>query len=165
MSQPNVTINLDVEINYCQVYIYSVPWQGRDNDAVLRALNDARQSDRFVGVADGLIDLVTSVQWNPHAPMRIETWMQEPPDDDNNWDHVVDVDLDVTNDRLHFEGSGGCVPIPCEVPSGTYRARVSGRGYAEAAEGAEGMDSYRIRLWHRAADSSPEMRKRWPGLR
>ncbi|MCK2238230.1 MULTISPECIES: hypothetical protein [unclassified Crossiella] len=165
MTQPTVTTDLDVEINHGQVYIYAqAPWaDDPSNNAVLRALDDARQSGRFVGVADALIDLVTPVQWNFHAPMRIEIWSLEPPADDDAWDQVVDVDLDVPNGRLWFEGSGGREPIPCDVPAGTYRARVSGRGYTEAADGAEGLDSYRLRLWPRGDETSPALRRGWPG--
>jgi hypothetical protein len=165
MTHPSVEINLEVEINYGQVYIYSVtPWaDDPENTAVLRALDDAHRSGRFVGVADGVLDLVTPVQWNFNAPMRVEVWPQEPPTDDDNWDQVVDIDLDVPTGQLSFEGSGGREPIPCEVPVGDYRARVSGRGYTEAKEGVEGMDSYRVRLWPRDARCPPQLRKSWSG--
>lgn len=169
MNQPTLTINLDVEIDYGQLYIYSQPPDDSDpdpdNHAVLRAFNDAWGTHRFVGVADGLIDLVTPVQWNFHAPMRVEVWPTEPPSDEDNWDHVVDVDFDVTNDQVIFEGSGGRPPIRSDepVPSGTYRARISGRGYTEAETGAEGMDSYRLQLWPRTGSAAPQLRKSWPG--
>jgi hypothetical protein len=75
---------LEVEIDYGQVYIYcKSPWAD-DTNAVLRALDDAWQSNRFVGVSDGLVDLVTPIQWNFHAPMRVEIWALEPPVDDDN---------------------------------------------------------------------------------
>jgi hypothetical protein len=166
MTQPITTTDLEVEINYSQVYIYSLPpWTDdpEGHNAVLRALDDAHSSGRFVGVSEGLIDFLTTAEWNFNAPMRVETWAVEPPDDDQDWDHVVDVDLDVPNGRLMFEGSGGREPITCEVSPGSYRARLSGRGYAEAKEGVQGMDSYRVRLWPRASDHSPTLRKRWPG--
>lgn len=166
-SEPSVSINLQVEIDYGQLYIYSVaPWaEDSDNDAVLRALDDARQSGRWVGVADGLIDLVVPFRKSFDAPMRVEVWPEEPPSDDEDWDHVVDVDFDVRDGELVFEPSGGFTPVRSDepVPSGAYRARVSGRGYAEAADGAVGLDSYRIRLWPRSQASAPALRKSWPG--
>jgi hypothetical protein len=59
MTQPSSTTHLEVEIDSGQVYIYcESPWAD-DTNAVLRALNDAWQSGRFVGVADGLVDLLT----------------------------------------------------------------------------------------------------------
>lgn len=167
-SRPSIAVAMEIEINHGQVYIYPESPYAKtpDSDAVLRALDDAWKSRRFVGVADGLIDLVTPVQWNYHAPMRIEVWSGQPPSDEDNWDHVVDVDFDVTNDQVTFEGSGGRPPIPCvePIPSKTYRVRVAGRGYTEASGGAEGLDSYRLQLWPREADSAPALRKSWPGF-
>ncbi|MCP2259318.1 hypothetical protein LX15_003019 [Streptoalloteichus tenebrarius] len=131
---------------------------------MLRALDDARRSGRWVGVDAGLVDLVVPFRKSFGAPMRVEVWADEPPSDDG-WDHVVDVDLDVRDGLLVFEPSGGFTPTRCEgrVSSGCYRARVSGRGYSAAAQGAEGMDSYRIRLWPRVRTASPVLRGSWPG--
>jgi hypothetical protein len=168
MTEPTTTADLAIEINYGQVYIYSTaPWANDpENNAAMRALDDARQSGRFVGTADGLVDLVTPVQSNFNAPMRVEIWPAEPASDDDDWDHVVDVDLDATTGWLLFEGSGGRNPIICDVPTGTYRARLSGRGYTAAVvDRAEGMDSYRLRLWPRGEDRPPTLRKSWPGWR
>ncbi|MDX8053488.1 hypothetical protein SK571_29305 [Lentzea sp. BCCO 10_0798] len=167
MTQPTTTLDLEVEFSHSQVYIYSVaPWESdpEGHNAVLRALDDAHTSRRFVGVSEGLIDFLTAAEWNFNAPMRVETWAVEPTDDGENWDHVVDVDLDVHNGRLMFEGSGGRPPIPCEVPSGSYRIRLAGRGYTQAQEGVEGMDAYRLQLWPRKGDEPPTLRKRWPGF-
>ncbi|SDC76190.1 hypothetical protein [Actinokineospora iranica] len=168
MTRPDITISTEVEIDYGQVYIYSAsPWGRKPpSEAVTRALNDAEQSERFVGVADGLIDLVVPFRKSFNAPMRIEVWQQEPPPDDDTWDHVVDVDFDVVDGRIVFEPSGGFGSLSTEesVPSGAYRARVSGRGYTEAASGAEGSDSYQLRLWPRDADTPPALRKSWSGF-
>ncbi|MGM1063112.1 hypothetical protein [Saccharothrix sp. Mg75] len=166
MTAPTVTHDLEVQIDHGQLYIYShAPWNDDpDSDARERALNDARNSHRWVGIADGLVDLVTPVQWNLNAPIRVEIWTTEPPADDDRWDHVVDVDLDLMGDTLHFQASGGWSPITCELPSGEYRARVAGRGYQEAGrEGAEGLDAYQLRLWPRTTPAEPALRKCWPG--
>lgn len=166
-SRSSVTIDLEIEIDHGQLYIYSVaPWaDDHDNDAMLRALDDARQSGRWVGAADGMIDLVVPFRKSFNAPMRVEVWPEEPPSDDDNWDHVVDVDFDLHDGQLVFEPSGGFTPIRCDgsVPSGSFRARISGRGYTETVEGAEGLDSYRICLWPRQGESPAELRKSWPG--
>lgn len=51
-----------------------------------------------------------------------------------------------------------------DVPAGRYRARISGRGFTEVGHaGAEGDDSYRMRLWPRSRREDPALRKRWPG--
>ncbi|MDQ3405727.1 MAG: hypothetical protein M3548_20430 [Actinomycetota bacterium] len=163
-SEPTVTIDLAIEIDHGQVYIYSVaPWEAdRDNDVMVRALDDARRSGRWVGIADGVIDLVVPFRKSFDAPMRVEVWPEEPPSDDDNWDHVVDVDFDVRHGKLVFEPSGGFTPVRCDepVPSGRYRVRVLGRGYADVAEG---LDAYRLRLWPRDSDNVPTLRQSWPG--
>ncbi|WP_133847196.1 hypothetical protein [Labedaea rhizosphaerae] len=165
-TQPSTTTDLAIEIDHGQVYIYSVaPWaDDPTNDAVLRALTDARRSGRWVGVADGVIDLVVPFQKSFDAPMRVEVWPAEPIADYENWDHVVDVDFDIHNGQLVFEPSGGFKPVRCEpLPSGQYRARVSGRGYTEMLEGGEGLDSYRLQLWPRDRDRPAEVRRSWSG--
>lgn len=132
---------------------------------MLRALDDARRSGRWVGLADGMIDLVVPFRKSFDAAMRVEMWPAEPPVDDEAWDQVVDVDFDIHNGQLVFEPSGGFTPIRCaaSLPSGRYRVRVSGRGYAEMVAGGDGLDSYRIRLWPRENDRSTELRKSWQG--
>ena len=166
MNVPTVTIDLEVEIDYGQLYLYSVaPWANDpDNDAMLRALDDAERSGRWVGVADGLIDLVVPFRKSFNAPMRVEVWPTTPPSDEDTWDHVVDVDFDVPNGQLVFEPAGGFTPIPSPepVPVGNYRARISGRGYTETDQGADGMDAYRLQLWPRTSNSPPELHKKWP---
>jgi hypothetical protein len=163
MSRPNTVVDLEITVDYGQLYVSGAPLDQVDPDTsgVLRALDDARGSGRYVGVAGGLIDLVTPIQYSANAPMRVETWPGEPVDDRANWDHVVDVDLDVRDGRMFFEASGGWEPVSCEVPTGNYRARLSARGYDQAD--VEGLDAYRIQLWPRASASPPGLRKSWPG--
>jgi hypothetical protein len=166
MSVPTMVVDLEVDISYGQVYLYgAAPWANDpSNDAVLRALDDARTSGRFVGVADGLVDFVSPVQYHFGAPLRLEIWPAEPPAGDAGWDHVVDVDIDIPAGQLHFEGSGGREPFMQEVPRGTYRGRLAGRGYEQAVtDAADGMDSYQVQLWPRNADAPPTLRKGWPG--
>jgi hypothetical protein len=100
---------LEVCIDYCQVYIYDEAAPGADlaTDSVLRALDDAWDSGRTVGAHGGLIDLCAPVQWNFNALMRLEVRSAEPTGDSRDWDHVVDIDLDVPSGRLSFAASGG----------------------------------------------------------
>jgi hypothetical protein len=166
LSELAKVVDLVVEINHGQVYVYSDPPWSKDPqaaNAVLHALDDAQTSGRYVGVSAGVVDVVVPTNWNFDAPMRVETWTAEPLADYGNWDNVVDVDLDVTNDSLTFQGSGGRPPISCIVPSGAYRARIAGRGYDQLKADVDGMDAYRLQLWPREADHSPVLRKLWPG--
>jgi hypothetical protein len=161
---------LIVRADHGQIYIYSpqvvaaADAGGEPGNVYLDALEDATSSRRFVGAAGGLVDLMTPGQWNWRTPVRIEVWASEPPDSVADWDHEVDIDLDVPDGHLVFEASGGSGMVTTEIAAGRYRARVSGRGFAQAgAAGAAGDDSYRLQLWPRSENTLPALRKTWPG--
>jgi hypothetical protein len=159
---------LHVQADYGQIYIYDPQTQTADEAAteddnpLQRAMDDGYESRRFVGHDSGLIDLITPSQYNWKAPMRIELNDAPPPLDTDEWDHVVEVPLPVPSGTLYFEASGGGTPIETQIPSGTYRARLSGRGYVAGAGEIEGQESYRLQLWPaEAADAL--LVKYWPG--
>jgi 8-oxo-dGDP phosphatase len=88
----------------------------------------------------------------------------EPADDRDDWDHEVDADFDIPGGEIIFGAPGGGPSTSAEVPAGTYRVRVSGQGFTELGyAGADGDDSYRLRLWPRGQRAAPVLRKRWPG--
>jgi hypothetical protein len=158
--------DLIVAADYGQIYIYPPAPAGAPGplEEALTALDDAIGSGRFVGVRPGFIDVMTPGQWNFSTPFRLETWSAEPPDDRDDWDHEVDADLDAPTGRIYFEASGGGPVHPADIPAGRYRARISGRGFTELGHaGADGNDSYRLRLWPRGQQEDPALRKRWPG--
>ena len=168
---PEQVIELTIDIDYGQVYIYGVPpWEHPDPEpdpstCLERALDDAYSSGRRLGVDSGLIDLLSPAKMHFDAPMRLELWGQAPDDDCASWDQVVDVDLDLPTGEIRFQRSGDTVVgARADVPPGRYRARIAGRGYDEvqASDAVEcGADSYRIQLWPRTADSEPELVKAW----
>jgi hypothetical protein len=163
--------DLVVEADYGQIYVWSEAsdyYSDREidenNPPEIMALNDAVESGRFVGTCSGLIDIVVPGQWNFETPMRLEIWSGEPDDDRDGWDHEVDVDFDVPEGEVSFQASGGGRNIEAGIPAGSYRVRVSGRGFTELGQaGAEGGDSYRLRVWPREQGQPPALRKRWPG--
>ena len=159
---------LHVESDYGQIYIYDAgadTWEETDteeNNPLMRAMDDASSSRRFVGYDNGLVDVVTPSQYNWKAPMRIEVGDSPPPLDVDGWDHVVEVPLPVPSGRLAFEASGGGAPIETQVPPNTYRARLAGRGYVAGAGQIEGHESYRLQLWP-AKEAPPKLIKYWAG--
>jgi hypothetical protein len=162
---------LEVVADYGQIYIFdpdrppsAAPSTHDDNEA-LRALDDAYESRRFVGYdPDGFVDVVTPSQYNPRVPVRVEVGQEPPPLDLEAWDHVVEVPLPVLSGRLMFMASGSGVSKETTVPAGTYRARISGRGFLEDFEEIEGQvrESFRLQLWP-APPSEPELLRFWPG--
>jgi hypothetical protein len=169
VSRAPLVRELTVQSDYGQIYIYDYEaetWQDADteeNNPLMRALNDASDSRRFVGYDNGLVDLITPSQYNWKAPMRIEVTNSRPPLDAAGWDHVVEVPLPLPSGRLTFEASGGGTPIETRVPPNTYRARISGRGYVAGAGEIEGHESYRLQLWP-AEEAPPRLIKYWPGF-
>jgi hypothetical protein len=169
---PFVRRNLVVAADFGQISVYSAPADddarqplGEPDRRFLLAMNDAFESGRYIGTyGREVVSLVTPGQWNWQTPLRLEVWPVRPPVDASGWDHEVDVDLDVTADRLCFlPGGWSGEPVTTDVPAGKYRARISGRGFELVATGADVEDSYRLQLFPRRRDTAPSVRKQWPG--
>jgi len=155
--------DLIVDADYGQLYIYS-PGTLDDPGVYEAALDDATRSGRHVGVQPGFIDLMTPGQYNFSTPLRLEVWSADPPDDRSGWDHEVDADLDIPDGQIVFEASGGGPATSAGIPAGAYRVRISGRGFTKLGfAGANGTDTYRLRLWPRSRPANPVLRKRWRG--
>jgi hypothetical protein len=160
--------DLEVQADYGQIYIYDPQTQiwdenaTEDDNLLQRALDDASESRRFVGYDGGLVDLLTPSQYNWKVPMRIEVSDEPPPLDAEAWDHIVEAPLPVPSGRLYFEASGGGTPIETQIPAGTYRARLSGRGFVAGAGEIEGHESYRLQLWP-AEKAKAALVKYWRG--
>jgi hypothetical protein len=165
---PSFVRELEVQSDYGQIYIYDPATQAdvdpatEEDDPLFRAMDDATESRRFVGYDRGLVDLLAPSQYNWHAPMRIEVGDAAPPLDIDAWDHVVEVPLPVPSGTLVFEASGGGPSVKTKIPPGTYRARLSGRGYVAGVGEIEGHESYRLQLWP-AEESEPKLIKYWDG--
>jgi hypothetical protein len=163
--QPTASHDLELRIDYHAFFIYDEAHQDDPaSDTAERANEDADSSAMQVGQADKLIAVMTPVQFNYTAPLRVEVWAAEPPADIENWDHVVDIDLDAPTGHLMFRESGPADdPVPCKVESGTYRARVAERGWDITDMQGGGLDDYRVQLWPRTGDAEPRLIKAWPG--
>lgn len=151
--------------DYGQFHIFGTNVDGDDiPDVYTTAMRDAIDSRRFVGTCGALVTVLTPGQYNFHTPVHLEVWPRQPPDDSAGWDHEVDVDLDATEGLLVFDHVGGAGDVVVDVPPIRYRARISGRGFdALGTAGANGDDSYRIRLFPRRRSTPPRLRKAWAG--
>lgn len=166
---PFVNQDLQVESDYGQFYMYDPETQvpvvlpGNDaEDALLLALDEADESRRFLGYRHGLVVFLTPSQYNWRASMRVEVSDRQPASDADEWDHVVESPLPVPSGRLLFQAGGGGTPIETEIPPGTYRARLSGRGFVAGVGEIEGHESYRLQLWP-ADEAEPLLVKYWEG--
>jgi hypothetical protein len=169
-SPASLVRELHVASDYGQIYIYDPETQqdewadvyDEESSAIFRAMDDASESRRFVGYAKGMVDVLTPSQYNWQAPMRVEVSDARPRLDTDEWDHVVEVPLPVPSGTLCFEASGGGEPIETQIPAGTYRARLSGRGFVAGIGEIEGRESYRLQLWP-AEEADPALIKYWSG--
>jgi hypothetical protein len=166
MSTPSYFREIQIEIEGNLFFFYgdrdpSAFFSSPDAPDYVAALSEAEKSPLNVGAVKGIVVVFTPRQWSL-APMRIEVWTAEPPGDNPDWDHVVDIDIDISTGNLYFEAPDmGGDPVRCEVPAANYRARIAGRGYDTPP--GEGQDSYRIQLWSRKDRSTPIARKIWQG--
>lgn len=166
-NEPLIATEVRVPADYGQIHIYcpGADSSGEEGEIPpLAALDDATSSGRFVGSACGMVVVMTPGQWNFDTPVLFEVWPAEPVADTEQWDHEVDIDLEVPQGELLFDAPPGGSAIAVPLPAGDYRARISGAGFTELGfAGAEGSDHYRLQLWPRTASTEPRLRKSWPG--
>ena len=168
MEAPPLVQQLTVEADFSQIYVYDrnelpkdAGVQTEDDNSLLRALDDAYSSGRFVGYDGGVVDIVTPSQYNPRVAVRLEILDGPPPLDLDGWDHVVEVPLPAPSGTIVFEASGGGRQIEAEIPPALYRARISGTGFR--TETFEGDESFRLQLWP-SPEQEPKLLKHWPGF-
>jgi hypothetical protein len=104
--------------------------------------------DRLLAIAPGTIGIGTVR--NMDVPVAIEIHDQEPDDDSSEWDYVVEAALNVASGRIVAAGCTDYFPdaLRVEVPSGSYRVRVSYGGLDSISkDGLSGQDHYRVQLW------------------
>lgn len=156
---------LTVQSDYGQIYITDyeglVEPQTGDDNSLMRSLDDATESRRFVGF-DRMINILTPSQYNWEAPLTLEIWDERPPMELDAWDHVVEGPFPAPSGTIGFEASGGGTPIETRIPPGTYRARVSGAGFVAGVGEIEGRERWRLQLWP-APESEAELLKNWDG--
>jgi hypothetical protein len=159
--------------DYGQVYLYDADrsWS-KDSAEFLQALDDARSRGLSVGVADDLVDILMPRQDNFEAELVVEECDESPPIVEDEWDHIVEFPLVLPTGTLLLAASGGSGETRIELPAGTFRARWSGRNFAEAAAWGYSedvqdhpADEYRLQIWPDTGQHPPEDIKTWPTCR
>ena len=165
MNPPDQVLKLVYDYN--QLYIYDARREfSEDANEYLDALDAANRAGLTVGVASGVVDVLMPRQENSAAALELSI-VQSPPSVIEAADHIVEFDLSCTG-RIALEGSGGSGLAEVDVPSGDYRARLTGFDFDAASawrydDPGYPADHYRLELWP-ADDPSPAAElKRWPG--
>ena len=154
--------------DYNQLYLYDADRERpSDGNEYLEPLGDANENGRSVGAASGVVDVLMPRLENFAASMELHVCSEAPPLRDA-LDHVVEFDLALPSGRLALEGSGGSGVLETRVPSGTYRARLSGTDFAAATEWqyddpADPPDRYWLELWPTDTAAPPAELRRWQG--
>jgi hypothetical protein len=151
---PQRAVDAEVYASHSQFYVADPEAEPR-TDLVW----DGAGLERHLGVTHGLVAVGTIGYCE--LPVRIELWDEEPPDDFDDWDHVVDASLDVGSGRIVLAGvEGEAEGEPIEVEPGTCRIRSAAAGL-DGADEMDGGDRYRVQLWPAPA-AAPDVRKWWP---
>lgn len=157
--------HLTVQSDYGQIYVTDaeglVEPQTEEDNSLMRSLDDATDSRRFVGF-DRMVNIITPSQYNWEAPLALEVWDGTPPLELDGWDHVVEGPFPAPSGTIFFEASGGGTPIEARIPPGVYRVRVSGAGFVAGIGEIEGHERWRLQLWP-AVESEPKLLKDWEG--
>jgi hypothetical protein len=121
---------------------------------------DKETFKRRLAVAPGLIAIdAASYRF---VPVVVEVLDNDPPEDFDAWEHVVEAGLHVRSGRLVVYAPTldfrRAKRIP--LPPGPYRMRVSSRGLSTVPpNGLAGDDNYRVQLWRVPSMSGPTVRK------
>lgn len=143
---------LVVELDYGQFYLSGTEV---DPGLVQQALTQALDGEG-VAQADGVVVVLSPHQNNLEMPLAVEVWDGAPDEDLDQWEQAFEAHLDVSDGGLIY-GSPTMSSTAIDLPAGSYRALITGTGFA--AEGWPGSttpgDHWRIQLWPDAGPPGP----------
>jgi hypothetical protein len=160
---------MEFAYDYNQLYVYDAGIDldvSDDGNPYLEALDATSQSGLTVGAASGIVDVLMPRQENFSAIIDVIQG-DSAPSVSETADHVVEFDL-TSSGRIKLEGSGGSGELEIEIPTGAYRARLSGFDFEAASRWSYDdpgypADHYRLELWPSDASQPPAELRRWAG--
>jgi hypothetical protein len=143
--------DFQVAMDYGQFVIMA---GGDDIERQAEALTLAFDADGIAQLGT-LVVVLTPNQWNFELPLRLEVWDEEPASDLDEWQHALEVHIDVV-DGLWWESpttEGQDLP----VPPGAYHVLITGRGFTafDQPEPDTATDHWRLRLWPSPGPAGP----------
>jgi hypothetical protein len=156
--EPDSIRDFQVAMDYGQFYLYvAEPAEGESGEDLM--LNGAVEPDG-VAQSPAAVLVESPHQNNFDMSLRVEVWADRPDDDLHEWEEALEASLVIGGYGLRYSSPTLDI-VDLEVPPGTYRALVTGRGFV--AVGWPGSttpgDRWRIRLWP-DADIRPGSRLR-----
>jgi hypothetical protein len=164
MGQGTRSLTFGYDFNQLYLHDGELPDEG---NPYLEALDDANENGRSIGLKSGVVDILMPRRENFAASMQFRL-LAEAPSLRSDADHVVEFDLALPSGRLILEGSGGSGKEEIQVPSGAYRARLSGQDFEAAAawqydDSGDPADCYTLELWPSDVPGEPIELRRWKG--
>lgn len=131
--------DLVVQLDYSTFYLHTA-----DLEAT-QVVEVAQRAAASAGVAqsNGLLVIESPEQYNFDMGLTIEIWDEQPTDDLRAWSDAFEAHLDVGTGGLTYE-SPTLDRVSIDVPSGSYHALITGRGYNDGDDPTAPGGSWRI---------------------
>ncbi|WP_328965545.1 hypothetical protein [Streptomyces virginiae] len=158
----SVATNLELFADYFQIHILD-----EDSDSDFSDVWTEQTVLDGLGVTEGGLAIGTDVNFTVAVAVHLLT--DQPSDDSDDFDHVVEASLNVSSGRLVVLGCTDDFDAAArfDMPAGWTRIRASRRGLAAAAfpdldceDEPEDTEEVRLQAWP-APYSEPHITKRW----
>lgn len=153
------THQFELFADYFQFYLQDEIADGNLGDSW-----DQDAVDRLFALAPGTIGVGTVR--NMDVPVIVEVHDNQPNDNFENWDHIIECSIKVQSGKVVIAGCTDYFPDAARisVDPGCYRARIYfGQLDSLSEDGLDGDDNYRIVLWQSPAAGPLVLKQRVRG--
>jgi hypothetical protein len=132
-----------------------------DDDDLLELIDAANAGDK-IAQGNAILVVLSPHQNNFEMGLTVEQWSSTPPNDLDTWEEGFEASLTVGDLGLLYMSPADTY-VELDVPPGSYRARIVGRGFVN--RGWPGSvtpgDVWRIQVWPCTEHSAPSRIARW----
>lgn len=147
-----------VALDYGQFYLHVGE---TDPELAVEVLALAQQGDG-IALKDGLLVVMSPHQYSFRMGLRVEVWSGSPEADLDDWQEAFEVHLDVDRYGVDYE-SPTVARTPLPVPTGSYHALITGRGFVarDRLGSTTPGDAWRLRFWPGGGPVEPRRLRRF----